>query len=352
MSERPARLRRFPSATPAAALAGRGAAIVLALVLTGLVLAAGGRSPFDLAVQVVRSTLLSEFGREDLCLLISPLIMTGVTVAITQTIGIWNIGGEGQFYAGAFAATAVGLFVSGPPVLVLPAMALAGIAGGMLWILVPTLARAYAEVNELITPLLLNFVATLLVYYVSTGPWRDRVTHAQASTARIPYDLPLLWGEVHWGLVLAIAIALLLALLLAFTRWGYEVRMSGANPQAARYAGIPVRRRIIAAMLLSGGIAGLAGMVEVAGTVHRLQGGISNNFGYIGIMVAVMARGSCLGVIASAALMALILNAGIVLQTQGVTTSTVLAITGLILFLTAIGDELAHYRRIGTARKS
>ena len=97
-------------------------------------------------------------------------------------------------------------------------------------------------------------------------------------------------------------------------------------------------------MLLSGAIAGLAGMLELAGTVHRLQGGISNNYGYLGIMVAVLARNSAVGVIFSAALMAFILNSGIILQTQGLTTSAVLAITGLILFLTAIGDELAHYR--------
>ena len=94
--------------------------------------------------------------------------------------------------------------------------------------------------------------------------------------------------------------AIVLAAVLTFTRWGYEVRFSGANPEAARYAGIPVRRRIIAVMLLSGAIAGVAGMLEVAGTVHRLQGGISNNFGYVGIMVAILARGSCLGVIAAA----------------------------------------------------
>jgi simple sugar transport system permease protein len=97
-------------------------------------------------------------------------------------------------------------------------------------------------------------------------------------------------------------------------------------------------------MLMSGAIAGLAGMLELAGTVHRLQGGISNNFGYIGIMVAVLARGSCVGVIFSGAFMAFIQNSGIILQTEGLTTSAVLAMTGLILFLTAIGDELSYYR--------
>jgi len=221
-------------------------------------------------------------------------------------------------------------------------MFFAGLVGGAVWILIPTLARAYANVNELITTLLLNFVAILLVYFVSTNAWRDKM--ANSATPRLSAEIPEFWGSIHWGLPIAILVALLVAGLLAFSRWGYEVRLVGSNPSAAKYAGMPVRRHLITVMLLSGAIAGLAGMLEIAGTVHRLQGGISNNYGYLGIMVAVLARSSAVGVIFSAALMAFILNSGIILQTQGLTTSTVLAITGLILFLTAIGDELAHYR--------
>ncbi|PSJ61078.1 ABC transporter permease [Kumtagia ephedrae] len=338
------RIQRIPSAPPAAALAARAVAIVLALLVAGLVLAASGADPLRLASQVLGATFGSSFGLEDVGLLVTPLILTGLSVAVALKIGAWNIGAEGQFYAGAFAATAVALFVPGPTVLMLPLMFLAGALGGLVWILVPTLARAYADVSELITTLLLNFVATLMVYYVSTGPWLDPSGHALATTARLPHDIPEFWGIVHWGFPLAILLTVLVAAVLNFTRWGYEVRIAGSNPQAARYAGMPFRRRLIVVMLLSGAIAGVAGMLEVAGTVHRLQGGISNNFGYLGIMVAVLARGSALGVLAGAALMAVILNSGIILQTQGITVSTVLAITGLILFFTAIGDELAHYR--------
>jgi len=340
------RFQRLPSASAGAAFTARAVAILAALALSGAVLAVAGADPVALGRRVVISSFGSSFGLQDLGLLITPLILTGLAVAIMQRIGLWNIGAEGQFYAGALAAAAVGLFASGPPAVMLPAMAAAGLLGGLAWILVPTLARAYAGVNELITTLLLNFVAILLVSYVATGPWRDRVTHAQASTPRIPARVPLFWGEDHWGLPVAMLLAAAMAALFAYTRWGYEVRVSGANPHAARYAGIPVRSRIIAVMLLSGAIAGLAGMLELAGTVHRLQGGISNNYGYLGIMVAVLARGSCLGVIAGAALMAVILNAGVILQTQGLNTSMVLAITGLILFLTAVGDEAAHYRLV------
>jgi ABC-type uncharacterized transport system permease subunit len=317
---------------------------VLALVIAGLLLEANGARPLDLVGQVLSSTFGSGFGLEDLGLLVTPLILTGLSVAVAMHIGAWNIGVEGQFYAGAFAATAVALFVPGPTVVMLPVMFIAGALGGLIWILVPTLARAYADVSELITTLLLNFVATLLVHYVSTGPWLDPEGHAFATTARLKHDIPKFWGVVHWGFPLAIVMCLIMAAAFSFTRWGYEVRIAGSNPQAATYAGMKFRRHLILVMLLSGAIAGVAGMFEVAGTVHHLQGGISNNFGYLGIVVAVLARGSCVGVIAGATLMALILNSGIVLQTQGVNTSTVLAITGLILFLTAIGDELAHFK--------
>jgi simple sugar transport system permease protein len=336
------RVQRLPSASASVALAARAAAIILALLIASIVLAALGADPLDLGYQVLEASFGSSFGMEDLGVLVTPLILTGLSVAVAQQIGAWNIGAEGQFYAGAFCSAAVGLFVPGPSVVILPLMFFAGLAGGALWILIPTLARAYANVNELITTLLMNFVAILMVYYVSTDVWRDRT--ANSATPRMSAEIPEFYGSIHWGLPIAILVALLVAALLAYSRWGYEVRLVGSNASAGKYAGMPARRHLITVMLLSGAIAGLAGMLELAGTVHRLQGGISNNYGYLGIMVAVLARSSAVGVIFSAALMAFILNSGIILQTQGLTTSVVLAITGLILFLTAIGDELAHYR--------
>jgi general nucleoside transport system permease protein len=346
------RLQRLPSVQPGVALLMRALAIAIVVLVTAMVLLAAGEDPLALGAQLISATFSSTFGMEDFGLLVIPLILTGLSVAVGQQIGTWNIGAEGQFLAGAFAATAVGLFVPGPPLLILPLTIVAGAFGGLVWILVPTLARAYAGVNELITTLLLNFVAALLVYYVSTGPWRDRVGMSNSSTPRVTVEVPEFWGLVHWGLPIAILLSLAMAAALAFSRWGYEVRLSGSNPSAAAYAGIAVRRHIITVMLLSGLVAGLAGAFELVGTVHRLQGGISNNFGYLGIMVAVLARNSSVGVIFTGILMAFILNSGIILQTQGITTSAVLAMTGAILFLTAIGDEVAHYRiaRTGTTR--
>lgn len=338
------RLQRLPVVAPKVAMAWRIGSVVAALVLAGLIAAAVGFNPLALAGTVVSTSFGSAFGREDLMLLLIPLIFTGLAVAVALRIGAWNIGAEGQFNMGALCATGIALFVPGPFWLILPLMFVAGALGGALWILIPTLARAYADISELITTLLLNFVAMLAVYYVATGPWLDPSGIALATTARLPHRVPEFIGIVHWGLPVGIVIAIALAVGFAFTRWGYQVRISGSNPGAARYAGMPVARQLIGVMLLSGALAGLGGMFEVAGTVGRLTGGISNNYGYLGIMVAVLARGTPIGVLAAALLMAVILNGGIILQTQGFTTHTVLAITGLILMFAAIGDELAHYR--------
>jgi len=146
---------------------------VLALTAAGIVLAASGAAPLTLASQVIKSTFGSSFGLEDVGLLLTPLILTGLAVSIALKIGAWNIGAEGQFYAGAFAATGIGLFIPGPTVVILPLMFVGGALGGVIWILIPTLAKAYANVSELITTLLLNFVGVLLAYYVATGPWLD-----------------------------------------------------------------------------------------------------------------------------------------------------------------------------------
>jgi simple sugar transport system permease protein len=338
------RVQRVASISGGVVIASRIGAVIAALLVGGAVFALAGYDVPMLADNVVEGSL-TEFGIEDLGLLVSPLILTGLAVAIMLRIGLWNIGADGQFYAGAVAATVTGLaFPGGNDAVMLVVLALAGFAGGALWILLPALARAYLAVDEIITTLLLNFVALLFVNYLCTGPMRDPGQAITSASARVTTEIPPLMGDLHWGLVAAIVLALILALVFAYTPWGYEVRVAGANRFAAHYAGIPVRKRLMQVMLLSGGIAGLGGMAEVAGTVHRLQGGISNNFGYLGVMVAVLAGGLPIAVLPAALLMAVILNAGIVLQSYGVTTYEVLALTGLVLLFIAISEQLAYYR--------
>ncbi len=331
-------------------LLSRVVSVAAALSVGGAIFALCGYDAPKLAADVVRASFGDLFGLEDLGLIWSPLILTGLAAAVALRIGLWNIGGEGQFYAGAIAATLVGLHVHAPAAVALVLMALAGFAAGALWIFVPAIARAYLAVDEIITTLLLNFVAALLVTYLCTGPMRDPANAVTAASAHIPYDIPPLLDDLHWGFAVSVALVGVVALLFARSVWGYEVRLAGANRHAAAYAGIAVRRRIVEVFLLSGGIAGLAGMLEVAGTVHRLEGGISNDFGYVGIMVAALAGGSPLAVLPASLLMALLLNAGIVLQSYGVSRYAVLALTGLVLLSAAVGERLAYYRLLPRLR--
>jgi ABC-type uncharacterized transport system permease subunit len=346
------RWQRVASISPWTLIATRIMAVLAALLVACVVFTLRGFHPLELFSSVMDASFGNEFGLEDLGLLVAPLMLTGLATAVTLRIGLWNIGAEGQFYAGAIAATAVGLSMQLPDALMLIVLLIAGFVGGMLWILLPALARAYLAVDEIITTLLLNFVALLLVNFLTTGPWRDPHQAVTSATARIPYEIPELSGDLHWGLGIALACVLIMALVLAYSKWGYEIRVVGANRHAAHYAGMPVKLRLIQVMLLSGGIAGVAGMLEVAGTVHRLQGGISNNFGYLGIMVAVLASATPIAVIAAALLMAVILNAGIILQSSGVSNYEVLALTGLLLFFVAIAEQLAYFRptRLVTGR--
>ncbi len=331
--------------------ASRVLSIAAALLLGGIVFALCGYDAARLASDVVSASFGNVFGLEDLGLIWSPMILTGLAAAIALRIGLWNIGGEGQFYAGAIAAAWVGLHVQAPGGVALLLMALAGFVAGAAWILVPALARAWLAVDEIITTLLLNFVAVLLVTYVCTGPMRDPANAVTAASAHIPYEIPPLLDELHWGFAVSVVLVACVALLFGRTVWGYEVRVAGANRHAAAYAGMRVRRRIMEVFLLSGGLAGLAGMLEVAGTVHRLEAGISNNFGYLGIMVAALAGASPLAVLPASLLLAVLLNAGIVLQSYGVSKYAVLALTGLVLLGAAVGERLAYYRLAPTLAK-
>ncbi len=338
------RVQRVTSITTWTVIGTRVVSVIAALLVGGAVFAAAGYNVPALAAQVVSSSLGNAFGLQDLGLLYAPLILTGLAATVALRIGLWNIGGEGQFYAGAIAASVAGLNVDGPAPLMLVVLGVAGFIGGALWILIPALARAFLSIDEIITTLLLNFVALLLVNYLCTGPMRDATQAVTSATARIPYDMPDLFGELHWGLGVAVALVAALAVLFAFTGWGFQVRLAGSNRFAAHYAGVPVKRRLLQVLLLSGGLAGVAGMLEVVGTVHRLQGGISNNYGYLGVMVAVLAGGVPIAVLPAALLMAVILNAGTVLQAYGVSTYEVLSLTGLVLLFTAVGERLAYYR--------
>ncbi|MEA1926806.1 MAG: ABC transporter permease [Candidatus Auribacterota bacterium] len=343
------RLMRRAETRPFYEVICRIVSVLLALLVAGVVIKLIGMPPILMLQKALKSTLGSSYGFEQALVLSTPLILCGLSVAIGLRMNIWNIGAEGQLFMGAWAATWVGLFVPGPTALILPLMFIAGALAGALWILIPALARAFLNVNEIITTLLLNFVAILFVNYFSIGPWRDSGVGILLATRRVESELPTFGNSyVHYGILIAVAIAVVLAFSIQRTRWGYEIRIIGRNRRTGRFAGMPVNRNILLVMLISGAIAGVAGMSELAGNVHRLSGTISNQYGYQGIIVAALSSGAPLVVLPVGFLLAILLNAGIVLQAQGISVNTMLAINGVILLFAAVGWVASQYHLVVT----
>jgi len=342
------RVERRLDADPRRTAAFRVLGAVAGLLVAGLVLLLTGRDPFSILSDAVHANLGSKRGLEETGVIATPILMCALAVALSLRMKLWNIGADGQFLMGAFAATGIGIHWAGPDALVLLVMALAGMVAGALWILVPALARAYWGVNEIITTLLLNFVALQLVVWASLGFWQDKAARVVQSTPRVSAELPSIPGfdGLHIGFLVPIVLAAVLWWVFRSTKFGYETDMIGGNPRAAAFAGIRVPRRIVVVMLCTGAIAGLGGMLHLSGATFRLQSGISNSYGLSGFIVAALAGGSFVGLVVAGLFIASVLHAGIALQTEGLSVYIVLAIYGSLLMGIALGEALARYRLV------
>lgn len=326
----------------------RVGAVVCAFILAAVFLLLTGRSVTSIFRAMWNGSFGTPYGQAQTILAAIPLIFTGLAVAIAFRMRLWNIGAEGQFYLGAFGATAVAYALpTSPAVLLLPLMILGGMVGGAAWAFVPGILRARMGVNEIVPSLLLNYVGILLVDYMVHGPWSD--PQAFGFPLGKPFSesatLPTLGDtSVHAGAILAILAALAISLILSRTVWGYRVRVIGENARAASYAGFSIARNVVAIMLLSGALAGFGGMVEVSGVVHKIQANISPGFGYTGIIVATLARFSPLAVVPIALLFGSLIVAGNELQTEGLPSDIVLMLQAVILLFALAGELLVQYR--------
>ncbi len=292
-----------------------------------------------------------------------PLMLAGLAVAIAFRMLFWNIGAEGQLVWGAIAATWVALFLPGmigglPNWLLLPLMILAAFIAGAIWGVIPGVLKAYLRVNEIITTLMLNYVALLWMQYLYTGPWKDPAGFGFPGTAQFPreswlirippidlgsYSLQL--GRVHFGIVIALVAAAVIWLILSRTKWGLEIKVIGENPRAARYAGMDIARNVILVMMISGGLAGLAGFSQVAGVAHRLQNGIAVGDGFTAIIVAWLAKLNPWAVILVSVLLAGLTTGGDQLQiSMGLPAAVSGVLQGSILFFVLGANVFVNYR--------
>jgi ABC-type uncharacterized transport system permease subunit len=340
-----------------AAWGGVGFSILLALMMGGLVFWGAGANPLKAYGVMCLGAFGDFYNVSEVLVKAIPLILCGLSVAIPAKILIWNIGGEGQLAVGGIGSAAVALFLSPslPPPLVLPAMIVAGFLAGGLWASVAGFLKARMGVNEILTTLMLNYVAIYWMENLYFGPWRDPTGTGFPGTAIFPEAawLPRFpQTRIHLGLVFGMMAALVLQWAFFRTRWGYEIRVIGENPKAARYAGMNITRHILWAMFLSGGLAGLAGMAEVSGIHYRLQQGLTVGYGYVGIIVAWLSRLNPMAILGVALFLASLLVGGDQLQSVMHLPSAVgLVLEGTLLFFVLGSDFLARYR-IQLSRKS
>jgi general nucleoside transport system permease protein len=313
-------------------------AAAIALALFALLLGAAGKDPLRAYVDTVVYVFGNAYGFSELLVRMIPLLFTAVAVALPARIGLINVGGEGQLYMGAWLATAGALaFPHWPAVILLPALMLLGFVGGGVWALIPGALRAARIVNETISTLLLNYIAPLIVSYFIFGPWRspESSSYPQSAAFVDAAQLPTFFhSRVHAGLVVALACLAIYWFVLTRTRVGLDMRAIGGNAEAARRLGIPITRYILAVMFVAGGVAGLAGMAEVSAIQGRLVAELSPGYGFIGFLVAWLARNSAGGIIVVSFLFAAISSVGDILQiTQGLPFAVVNILMAVILFV-------------------
>ena len=323
--------------------------ILIALMIGGFLFLLVGANPLRAYSEMLWGAFGSPDNFSEVLVRSTPIILCGLSVGLAGSMLIWNVGAEGQLVMGGVAGAWVALFVSSalPSFAVIPAMIAAGFLGGALWGLIPGILRARLGVNEIITSLMLNYVAIFWLEHLYFGPWRDPAGRGFPGTAMFP-DVawfPRFFGtRMHLGLPIGLAAALFIGYLLAHTRWGYEIRVAGANSRAARYARIDIQRSILWIMLVSGGLAGLAGLCETAGIHYRLQQGLAVGNGYIGIVVAWLARLRPGAIVLTSVLLGALMVGGDQVQIAMQVPSAIgLALQGAILFCVLGGQVFQDY---------
>lgn len=307
-------------------------AVVFALILGGILIAFSGGNPILSYAHIARASFGNLGVFSDTLVKATPLIMVGLACSLAFRMRLWNIGAEGQFYLGAFGASLVVLLPllpeNAPSWIFIPTMILMGMLAGAFWGLIPGYLKARFNVNEVISTLMLNYIAVSWNNYFIYAVWSEggfQMSKVFSQNAWLPRladfaeKVPLFRGlTTHLGLLLGVVAAVIVWVILYRSRWGYEIRLIGDNPQAAQYAGVNIRRNTILVMAVSGALAGLAGMSEITGVVHRLQGAISPGYGFTGIIIAWLAKLNPIAVILVSVLFGALILAGREIQPSGI----------------------------------
>ncbi len=294
--------------------------------------------------------LTSEYGLAEMGVKATPLVLIGVALSLGFKANVWNIGAEGQLTLGAITGGGVALLMyEVDSAIVLPLMVIAGIAGGMFWGAIPALLRTRFNASEILTSLMLTYVATLFLSYLVHGPWRDPdgFNFPESRLFSDAATLPIIWEDtrLHIGAAIAVLVSVVAWVLISRTLVGFQLKVIGSAPAAGRYTGFSEKRTIWLSLLIGGAAAGLAGTIEVAGPIGQLLPNISPGYGFTAIIVAFLGRLHPIGVLFAGLLMALSYLGG---ETAQITLNLPLAVTGvfqgMLLFFLLATDVLIIYR--------
>jgi simple sugar transport system permease protein len=343
LEKRPEPSRFMQYATPIGA-------VLLTMAVGAIIFTVIGYNGAAAVYQVFVAPLTLSYKWSDIAVKASPLILIGVGLAVGNRAAIWNIGAEGQYIVGALAGTGVGILtkdMTGP--WILPTMLVAGIIGGALWGGIPALLRNRFNVNETLSSLMLTYVAIHLMNQMVTGPWKDPMGFSFPQTALVTASqmLPILvpGTYVHLGIVITLIIAVVVWFLMSRSLFGFQVRVVGSAPNAARYGGFSQKATVWLVFLLSGALAGLAGIFEVTGPFGQMSLGFPQNYGFTAIIVAFLGRLNPLGVIIAGVVLAITYVGGDMAQSALQLPNASKGIfQALMLFFLLASDILIRYR--------
>lgn len=321
-------------------------AILAALVVSGIIIFCLGFNPFKMYLKMVTGALGTPilFGLTvKKCI---PLLIMSLGVSIAFKMKFWNIGAEGQFYMGAFGATWIFLtFPELPSYAIIPLMMVVAIVSGGIYALIPAILKHKLGTSETLVTLMLNYIAIKFITYLSLGPWKDPNKHGQNFIYSFTENaqLPEVFG-IHIGWIIALILVVFIYIMMKYSKFGYEIAVLGENVQTAKYAGMNVAKTLIIAVILSGGICGLAGMIEATGVSHRLADNISGGLGFTAVITAWLAKLSAPLILVASFLFAVLLQGGSMLTVMGLSDATGEVIQGIILFFVLASEFFANYK--------
>jgi general nucleoside transport system permease protein len=344
------RLEKRPEPSRVMLYAAPVAAVVLTMILGAVVFSLLGYDGVGAVREIFLTPIVNPLKWQDLAVKATPLIIIAVGLSIAYRANVWNIGAEGQYLVGAIAGTGVGILtnaMTGP--WILPLMLVAGIAGGMAYAAIPAFLRTQFKVNEILTSLMLTYAAVQLLNYLIFGPWKSPTSMGQPQTVLFSLDqsLPYIFRGyvVRYDVLVAFFVAVAAWFVMTRSVFGFSVRVVGSAPSAARYGGFSANRTIWLALLASGGLAGLAGILEATGPFGRLVPEFPTGYGFTAIIVAFLGRLHPLGIVVAGIVLAVTFVGGEVAQiTIRLPEAGVGILQALMLFLLLAGDLLVRYR--------